>query len=42
MFLVIQDFMADLPMWPCCEKTKKTLKRKKKYFVMVWSALENI
>ncbi len=40
MFLVAQDFVVDLLMWPHCEKTKKALKRKEIYSVVVWNAHE--
>ncbi len=42
MFSIVQDFIANFLMWLCCEKTKKTFKRKKIYSIVVLNVLEKI
>jgi len=42
MLSAVQDFIANFFMWLCCEKTKKTLKRKEIYSIVVCNALERI
>jgi hypothetical protein len=42
MLSAVQDFIAKFFMWLCCKKTKKTLKRKEIYSIVVCNALERI